>query len=99
LKEARLQIPVLTNRNWIRGCKRRTSKHIIVTSKRVISFCSRSSRNWKKESALTWGDLPDHELDKEKSAEAILGSGYELSKRAEDSRKTEGLNVKLFQML
>lgn len=52
-----------------------------------------------KESALTWGDLPDHELDKEKSAEAILGSGYELSKRAEDSRKTEGLNVKLFQML
>jgi hypothetical protein len=32
-----------------------------------------------KESALTWGGLPDHELDKEKSAEAILGSGYELS--------------------
>lgn len=52
-----------------------------------------------KESALTWGDLPDHELDKEKSAEAILGSGYELSEGAEDSRKTEGLNVKLFQML
>lgn len=77
----------------------RTSKHIIVTFKRVISFCSRSSRDWMKESALTWGDLPDHELDKEKSAEAILGSGYELSEGAEDSRKTEGLNVKLFQML
>jgi hypothetical protein len=58
----------------------RISKHIIVTSEKVISFCSRSSRDWKKESALTWGGLPDHELDKEKSAEAILGSGYELSR-------------------
>jgi len=79
LKEARLQTPVLTNRNWIRGCKRRTSKHIIVKSKTIISFYSRSSRDWKKEYALTWGGLPDHELDKEKSAEAILGSGHELS--------------------
>ena len=80
LKEARLQTPVLTNRNWIRGCKRRTSKHIIVTSEKNRLFYSRSSRDWMKEYALTWGGLPDHVMDKEKSAEAILGSGDELSK-------------------
>jgi len=79
LKEARLQIPVLTNRNWIRGCKTRISKHIIVTSEKSRSFYSRSSRDWMKEYALTWGGLPDHGMDKEKSAEAILGSGHELS--------------------
>ena len=45
----------------------------------IISFYSRSSRDWKKEYTLTWGGLPDHVMDKEKSAEAILGSGYELS--------------------
>jgi len=33
LKEARLQNPVLTNRNGIRGYLARISKHIIVTSK------------------------------------------------------------------
>ena len=72
LKEARLQIPVLTNRNWIRGCKTRISKHIIVTSEKSRSFYSRSSRDWMKEYALTWGDLPAHEMDKEKSAEVIV---------------------------
>ena len=30
LKEARLQSPVLTNRNGIRGCLRGVSKHIFV---------------------------------------------------------------------
>jgi len=33
LKEARLQNPVLTNRNGILGYKKWISKHIIVTSK------------------------------------------------------------------
>jgi len=56
----------------------RTSNHIIVTSEKNRSFYSRSSRHWGKENALTRGDLPNHELVKEKSAEAILGSGHEL---------------------
>ena len=57
----------------------RISKHTIVTSKMIISFYSRSGRDWMKEYALTWGDLPIHELKQEKSAEAGLGSRYELS--------------------
>jgi hypothetical protein len=39
---------------------------------------SRCRRHWRKEKALTRGDLHNHELVKEKSAEAILGTGYEL---------------------
>ena len=31
-----------------------------------------------KEYAFTWGDLHNYELVKERSAEAIVGAGYEL---------------------
>jgi len=49
---------------------------------------------------LPGGDLPDHGMDKEKSAEAIVGTGNEPRiETVEDSQRTEGLNVKLFQML
>jgi len=65
-----------------------------------LSFYSRSSRDWKKEYALTGGDLPDHGMDKEKSAEAIVGTGNEPRiETVEDLQCIEGLNVKLFQML
>ena len=30
---------------------------------------------------LTWGGLPDHEMVQEKSADAIVGTGNELSER------------------
>ena len=43
----------------------------VPTSKDECSL-SRYSRNWRKDSVLTWGDLPDHELDQEKSAEVIV---------------------------
>jgi len=39
---------------------------------------SRFSRDWRKEHVLTWGGLIGCMAD-EKSAEAILGSGNELS--------------------
>ena len=38
-------------------------------------------------------------MDKEKSAEAIVGTGTSRQEKAEDSQGAEGLNVKLFQML
>ena len=73
----------------------RISKHIIVTSKMIISFYSRSGRDWKKEYALTWGGLPDHEMDKEKSAEAIVATGNEPRiETVEDSQRSEGLNIR-----
>ena len=60
-----------------------------------VSFYSRSGRDWKKEYALTWGGLPDHEMDKEKSAEAIVATGNEPRiETVEDSQRSEGLNVR-----
>ena len=47
---------------------------------------------------LTWGDLGLHVLETEKSAEAIVVRGYELSEKAEVSRTDEGLNVRLFEI-
>ena len=41
-----------------------------------------------------WGDLGLHEMETEKSAEAIVVRGYELSEKAEVSQTDEGLNVK-----
>ena len=47
-----------------------------------------------KEYALTWGDLPNHELVQEKSAEAIVATGNEPRiETVEDSQRSEGLNV------
>ena len=47
-----------------------------------------------KEDAITWGDLGLHELETEKSAEAIVVRGCELSEKVEVSQTDEGLNVK-----
>ncbi|MDA3823113.1 MAG: hypothetical protein PF450_10975 [Bacteroidales bacterium] len=47
-----------------------------------------------KEYALTWGDLPNHELVQEKSAEALVATGNESRiETVEDSQRSEGLNV------
>jgi hypothetical protein len=50
------------------------------TSKDEYSL-SRYSRDWRKDNVLTWGGLPDHEMVQEKSADAIVGTGNELSER------------------
>ena len=42
-------------------------------------FYSRCRRDWRKEDALTWGGLTSPEKIDEKSAEAIVGFGNELS--------------------
>ena len=42
------------------------------------SLNSRCRRHWRKEKALPREDLHNHELVKERSAEAIVGTGYEL---------------------
>ena len=47
-----------------------------------------------KEDAITWGDLELYVLQIEKSAEAIVVRGNELSEKAEVSQTDEGLNVK-----
>jgi hypothetical protein len=41
-----------------------------------------------------WGDLDSYVIAVEKSAEAIVVRGYELSKKAEDSQTGQGMNVK-----
>jgi hypothetical protein len=51
-----------------------------------------------KEDAITWGGLEQHVLQIEKSAEAIVVRGNELSKKTEVSQTDEGLNVKLFEI-
>ena len=58
LKEARLQTPVLTNRNRIRGVVSWMSNHIIVMSKTPKGERSlrRYGRNRRKEGTLTRGD-------------------------------------------
>jgi len=64
------------------------------------SFGSRYRRHWMKGKALTRGGLADHELIGEKSAEAIVANRNEPSiEMMEVSRGSEGLNVRLFQML
>jgi hypothetical protein len=51
-----------------------------------------------KEDVITWGDLDSYVIAVEKSAEAIVVRGKELSKKAEVSQTDEGLNVKLFEI-
>lgn len=70
LKEARLQSPVLTNRNRIRGVASWMSKHIIVMSKTLKSERSlrRYGRHRRKEDTLTRGD-------------PIREDGWEVSRR------------------
>ena len=64
LKEAGLQNQVLTNRNGIRGYGMRISKHIIATSIIQNHSIIDATRHWRKEKALTRGDLVVHELAK-----------------------------------
>jgi hypothetical protein len=53
-----------------------------------------------KGKALTRGGLADHELIGEKSAEAIVANGNEpRTETVEVSQWSEGLNIRLFQML
>ena len=55
---------------------------MILTSQGWLAIkylCSRSSGYWVKEYVLTWGDLGLHVMETEKSAEAIVVRGYELS--------------------
>ena len=49
-----------------------------------------------KDNALTWGDLLNHELAWEKSAEAIVARGIRaVIKRRRSHRASEGQNVRL----
>ena len=60
-----------------------------------IQFC-RFRRIRQKDIYLTKGDLPNHELDGEKSADAIVAIGNEPRiETVEDSQRSEGLNVRL----
>ncbi|KYG82904.1 hypothetical protein AWW67_05610 [Roseivirga seohaensis] len=72
MKEARLQIPVLTNRNGIRRPFREGEQAHLCEALGQQSLFGRCRRNWKKEYVLTWGDLGLHELETEKSAEVIV---------------------------
>jgi len=85
LKEAGLQNPVPTNRNWIQRpvgsdevAQPVPQGGIILTSKGwgTIKYpTGRSSGYWVKEYVLTWGDLGLHEMETEKSAEPIVVGG------------------------
>ena len=102
MKEARLQNPVPTNRNWIRGWSGRMRWHIILTSKgweTIKCLAGRSSGYWGKEYVLTWGDLGLHELETEKSADVIVVGGKEpLIDIVEFSQTDEGPNVNLLEI-
>jgi len=78
LKEARLQNPVPTDRNYIRGLKPWSSKHIIVKAVLQVVL-SRCSGYRAKDKCLTWGDPPDVWYIGAKSAEVIVIGGNELS--------------------
>ena len=75
LKEARLQNPVLTNRNGIRRPIRESKQAHLCEARNQQSLVGRCRRNRMKEYVLTWGDLELYELQIEKSAEAIVVTG------------------------
>ena len=75
VKEAGLQIPVLTNRNGIRRPVREGKQAHLCDARNQQSLVGRCRRDRMKEYALTWGDLEPYELWIEKSAEAILATG------------------------
>jgi hypothetical protein len=90
LKEARLQNPVLTNGNRIRGIYAWVSKHIIVTPneyKRCI-YVDTAGIGGKKMS-LPGGSLRPRVGQVEKSAEVIVVAGNELITKSEDSQATK----------
>ena len=57
LKEARLQNPVLTDRNGIRRPIREGKQAHLCEARDQQSLVDRCRRNRMKEYALTWGDL------------------------------------------
>ena len=75
LKEARLQNPVLTNRNGIRRPIREGKQAHLCEARNQQSLVGRCRRNRMKEYVLTWGDLELYELQIEKSAEAVVVTG------------------------
>jgi hypothetical protein len=98
LKEARLQNPVLTNRNGIRGITDRVSKHTIAKPKEYPKVCYVDAAGIGGRKMLLPGEVLVY-LYTGKSAEVIVVVEYELRiETAEDSQNSEGLNVKLFQI-
>ena len=88
LKEARLQNPVLTNRNGIRRPIREGKQAHLCEALGQQSLMGRCRRDRRKEYVLTWGDLEPYVLRIEKSAEVIVVDG----KRADiDNRRTHKL--------
>ena len=88
VKEARLQNPVLTNRNGIRRPIGAGKQAHLCEAHDQQSLTGRCRRNRMKEYVLTWGDLEPYVLRIEKSAEVIVVDG----KRADiDNRRTHKL--------
>ena len=88
VKEAGLQIPVLTNRNGIRRPIREGKQAHLCEARDQQSLVGRCRRNRMKEYVLTWGDLDLYEIQIEKSAEVIVVD----RKRADiDNRRTHKL--------
>ena len=81
LKEARLQNPVLTNRNGIRRPIREGKQAHLCEARNQQSLKGRCCRNRMKEYVLTWGDLDLYGLQIEKSAEVIVATGNEPIKK------------------
>jgi hypothetical protein len=74
LKEAKLQNPVLTNRNGIRGHNVWGKQPCSCNAQRVEKKgrYGRFRSDWRKGRAITGGGLARHELSGEKSAEVIV---------------------------
>jgi hypothetical protein len=72
LKEARLQNPVLTNRNGIRRPVREGKQAHLCEAHDQQSLRGRCRRNRMKEYVLTWGGLKLYVIQIEKSAKVIV---------------------------
>ena len=77
LKEARLQIPVLTNRNGIQRLVREGKQAHLCEARSQQSRMGRCRSDRMKDKCFTWGDLGLYELQIEKSAEVIVAIGNE----------------------
>jgi hypothetical protein len=75
LKEAGLQIPVLTNRNDIRRLVQEGKQAHLCEARNQQSRMSRCRSDRMKDKCLTWGDLEPYALRIEKSAEVIVVNG------------------------
>ena len=77
LKEAGLQIPVLTNRNGIQRLVREGKQAHLCEARNQQSRMGRCRSDRMKDKCLTRGDLERYELPIEKSAEVIVVAGNE----------------------